>query len=128
MVPIRISVNEKLRIWQNESYEPYQKYKENLKYETDNGETVRSKSEVIIANILAKNNEHLLYKYERPLEVVIAGHTQTIHPDFTIINIPERLHIGSMRGAWMMHSMPMILSERWIHILRMAYFRAMMLL
>ena len=48
---------------------------------------MRSKSEVIIANILAKNNEHLLYKYERPLEVVIAGHTQTIHPDFTIINI-----------------------------------------
>ena len=28
-----------------------------------------------------------LYKYERPLEVIIAGHTQTIHPDFTIINI-----------------------------------------
>ena len=87
VVPIRISVNEKLRIWQNESYEPYQKYQENLKYETDNGELVRSKSEVIIANILAKNSEHLLYKYERPLEVMIAGHTQTIHPDFTIINI-----------------------------------------
>ncbi len=87
VVPIRISVNEKLRMWQNESYEPYQKYQENLKYETDNGELVRSKSEVIIANILAKNSEHLLYKYERPLEVMIAGHTQTIHPDFTIINI-----------------------------------------
>lgn len=87
VVPIRISVNEKLRIWKNESYEPYQKYQENLKYETDNGELVRSKSEVIIANILAKNSEHLLYKYERPLEVMIAGHTQTIHPDFTIINI-----------------------------------------
>ena len=27
VVPIRISVNEKLRVWQNESYEPYQKYK-----------------------------------------------------------------------------------------------------
>ena len=64
VVPIRISVNEKLRTWQNESYEPYQKYKENLKYETDNGESVRSKSEVIIANILAKNNEHLLYDVE----------------------------------------------------------------
>lgn len=87
VVPIRISVNEKLRMWQNESYEPYQKYQENLKYETDNGELVRSKSEVIIANMLAKNSEHLLYKYERPLEVMIAGHTQTIHPDFTIINI-----------------------------------------
>lgn len=87
VVPVRVSVNEKIRIWQNERYEPYQKYKENLKYETDNGELVRSKSEVIIANILAKNSEHLLYKYERPLEVVAAGRIHIIHPDFTIINV-----------------------------------------
>ncbi len=87
VVPIRISVDEKLRMWQSESYEPYQKYQENLKYETDNGELVRSKSEVIIANILAKNSEHLLYKYERPLEVIISGRAHIIHPDFTIINI-----------------------------------------
>lgn len=48
---------------------------------------MRSKSEVIIANILAKNKEHLLYKYERPLELMINGQLQTIHPDFTIINV-----------------------------------------
>lgn len=86
-VPVRVSVKEKLRMWKNESYEPYQKYQENLKYETDNGEMVRSKSEVIIANALAKYSEHLLYKYERPLEVSISGNSQLIHPDFTIINI-----------------------------------------
>ena len=87
VTPVKVSIKEKLRIWENECYEPYQKYQENLKYETDNGELVRSKSEVIIANILAKNKEHLLYKYERPLELMINGQLQTIHPDFTIINV-----------------------------------------
>lgn len=87
VVPVKVSAKEKLNKWKNESYEPYQKYQENLKYETDNGELVRSKSEVIIANILAKNKEHLLYKYERPLELMINGQLQTIHPDFTIINV-----------------------------------------
>lgn len=87
IIPIRISAKEKITKWQNESYEPCQKYPENLKYETDNGELVRSKSEVIIANTLAKYSEHLLYKYERPLEITISGRPQVIHPDFTIINI-----------------------------------------
>ena len=87
VVPVKVSAKEKLNKWKNESYEPYQKYQENLKYETDNGELVRSKSEVIIANILAKNKEHLLYKYERPLELMINGQLQAIHPDFTIISV-----------------------------------------
>ena len=92
VVPVKVSAKEKLNKWKNESYEPYQKYQENLKYETDNGELVRSKSEVIIANLLAKNKEHLLYKYERPLELMINGQMQAIYPDFTIIN----LHTGKI--------------------------------
>lgn len=92
VVPVKVSAKEKLNKWKNESYEPYQKYQENLKYETDNGELVRSKSEVIIANLLAKNKEHLLYKYERPLELMINGQVQAIYPDFTIIN----LHTGKI--------------------------------
>ena len=51
VAPVKVSVKEKLKNWKSESYEPYLKYQENLKYETDNGELVRSKSEVIIANI-----------------------------------------------------------------------------
>lgn len=87
VIPVKVSVREKIRNWEKESYEPYQKYQENLKYETDNGELVRSKSEVIIANILAKHKEHLLYKYECPLEMMISGQMQIIHPDFTIMNV-----------------------------------------
>ena len=62
------------------------KYKENLIYETENGEMVRSKSEVIIANMLRHHKKYLLYKYERPLEVVIDGKVTIIYPDFTILN------------------------------------------
>lgn len=90
--PVRVSANEQLRRWNVETYEPYDKYPENLRYETENGEVVRSKSEVIIANILHQQRKHLLYKYERPLEVMIAGKVQTIHPDFTILN----LHTGNI--------------------------------
>lgn len=88
--PVRISAKEQLRRWNAESYEPYEKYPENLRYETEKGEMVRSKSEVIIANILYQYRKDLLYKYERPLEVMIAGKVQTMHPDFTILN----LHTG----------------------------------
>ena len=71
--PIKVSAKEQLRRWNEECYELYQKYPENLRYETEKGEMVRSKSEVIIANILYQHRKDLLYKYERPLEVMIAG-------------------------------------------------------
>ena len=48
---------------------------------TDRGERVRSKSEVIIANLLAK--EGILYKYECPLTLRRIG---TIYPDFTVLD------------------------------------------
>ena len=71
--PIKVSAKEQLRRWNEECYELYQNYPENLRYETEKGEMVRSKSEVIIANILYQHRKDLLYKYERPLEVMIAG-------------------------------------------------------
>ncbi|MDD6038331.1 MAG: hypothetical protein PUD20_06010 [bacterium] len=93
--PIKVSAKEQLRRWNEECYEPYQKYPENLRYETEKGEMVRSKSEVIIANILYQHRKDLLYKYERPLEVMMGGRVQIIHPDFTILN----LHTGNI-GYW----------------------------
>ena len=48
---------------------------------------VRSKSEVIIANILHNYKADILYKYERPLMVTKEGSLKTIYPDFTILNI-----------------------------------------
>ena len=62
-------MKQKIIQWEDEKYEKNTKYFENLKFETDQGELVRSKSEVIIANLLYQNLHHILYKYERPLEL-----------------------------------------------------------
>lgn len=88
----RLGNIEQIRKWKNETYAPCNKYPETQIYETENGEMVRSKSEVIIANLLFRHKEDLLYKYERPLEVIINRKKCTIYPDFTIINI----HTGQM--------------------------------
>ncbi len=85
--PVEISMEEKIRRWENEVYEKNTKYIENLKFETEQGDMVRSKSEVIIANILHQNRKDILYKYERPLSLISDGKTKIIYPDFTILNI-----------------------------------------
>ena len=63
---------------------------------TDRGEQVRSKSEMLIANLLAKRG--VPYRYECPLYLSKAG---TIHPDFTVLNVRLRKelyweHLGMM--------------------------------
>ena len=76
-----------MKEWDEEIYEPYDAYSEYKIYETDRGEMVRSKSEVIIANILNQYKKHLDYKYERPLKLKDkSGKEIIIHPDFTILN------------------------------------------
>ena len=86
ITPVSVSVKEQIRRWENENYETNEKYMENMIYETDRGEMVRSKSELIIANILNKSKK-LLYKYERPLELIKEGRVQVLYPDFTILNV-----------------------------------------
>lgn len=85
--PVRMSSREVLSRWNDEVYEINQSHSENLIYKTDNGEKVRSKSELIIANMLNSNSKSLKYKYERPLELLINGEKRIVHPDFTVINI-----------------------------------------
>lgn len=87
VTPINISVKEKIIQWENEVYEKNMMFPENLRYETEQGDLVRSKSEVIIANILYQNRNHILYKYERPLEIMEKGRIKIIYPDFTVLNI-----------------------------------------
>ena len=47
---------------------------------------MRSKSEVIIANLLHMKADQLLYKYERPLKLRYQGRKIIVYPDFTILN------------------------------------------
>ena len=87
VVPLKRSLKQKIETWKNEQYEANTKYPENLRYDTEQGEKVRSKSEVIIANLLYQKQKNLLYKYERPLQFVIDGQVKVFYPDFTILNV-----------------------------------------
>ncbi len=86
ILPLLTSVQELVKQWEEEQYEQATMHSENLKFETEQGDVVRSKSEVIIANILYQNREDILYKYERPLNLKVNGMEKTIYPDFTMIN------------------------------------------
>lgn len=87
VTPLQLSIKEQVRIWDEEEYEKNNSYPENLRYETDQGDLVRSKSEVIIANILYKHRKDIIYKYEKQLSLVIDGRERQVYPDFSIINI-----------------------------------------
>ncbi|MBQ7614002.1 MAG: hypothetical protein IJU77_03075 [Butyrivibrio sp.] len=54
-------------------------------YTTENGENVRSKSELIIANTLYKMN--IPYEYEPRL---VLGNGKVVYPDFVALNVKER--------------------------------------
>ena len=54
-------------------------------YYTDKGERVRSKAEILIANMLNKHG--IPYRYEYPLKLKGYG---VIYPDFTLLNINTR--------------------------------------
>lgn len=85
--PYEDEVSSVIKKWNDEEYAPKKNHQDGLVYETERGELVRSKSEVIIANLLFQNGEHLSYKYERPLVLKIGGRSITIYPDFTVINL-----------------------------------------
>lgn len=87
VIPVNIGIKEKIEAWNREVYEPNTSFAEYLIYETDQGELVRSKSELIIANVLYQYKDDIEYKYERPLELrTREGNVIIVHPDFTIIN------------------------------------------
>ncbi len=71
--------------WQEEPYEGKAFYMTDPDYRGPKGERMRSKSEVIIANILYSLG--IPYKYECPLYL---ENGQVIYPDFTILNIRTR--------------------------------------
>ena len=94
--------------WQKQPYRKTKKYEENQKLTTDNGELVRSKSEVIIANLLKCNN--VPYRYEFPLVIARIDDGEVddgsedyceFHPDFYCLNVRTRQeyaweHFGKM--------------------------------
>ena len=82
--------------WENMEYKGKSISGDSPELITQRGEQVRSKSEVIIANMLLK--EGIPYRYEYPVRLWGYG---TVYPDFTVLNIRKRKemfwdHFGMM--------------------------------
>ncbi len=99
VTPITLSDDAFVSKWLNIDYSRKGFAQDYPEYYTDNGERVRSKSEILIANALKKHN--VPYRYEAPLNLKGSG---IIHPDFTVLNIRTRQeyfweHFGKMDDA-----------------------------
>ncbi|MBR4210004.1 MAG: hypothetical protein IKQ96_07320 [Lachnospiraceae bacterium] len=70
--------------WKAVSYEPLPFRDESSSFFTNNGERVRSKSEMIIADALRKHR--IPYRYEFP---IVVG-KNTVYPDFMCLNVRTR--------------------------------------
>ena len=84
ITPISPSDEEFLAAWNAVTWQPKPFRDVKNEYYTGKGEQVRSKSEILIADTLARFD--IPYRYEYPLNV---GST-VLYPDFTVLNIKER--------------------------------------
>ena len=85
ITPVYTPAEDTLNLSNNVQYNSLDIPDDTPDFYSDNGEQVRSKSELIIANKLKQHN--IPYKYEYPL-VLSTG--VTVHPDFTCLNINTR--------------------------------------
>lgn len=97
--PIVLSDDVYAKKWLEEDYRKKEINNAVNVYQTEGGELVRSKSELIIANKLKKWK--IPYRYEE--ELILEDGTK-LHPDFTILNVRERKiyyyeHLGMMDNA-----------------------------
>lgn len=86
--PVFVSDAEYAKRWQEEpdEYNPY--HPEELKYNTEREEKVRSKSEKMIADMY--NELGIPYKYEKPLTL---SNGVTKYPDFTLLKVSSRQEV-----------------------------------
>lgn len=99
VVPIQETEQTYIQNWESVSYKGKDFAKGDMEFYTAKGERVRSKSEVIIADLLGRNG--IPYRYEYPLWTEQWG---TIYPDFTILHVKKRKeiiweHLGMMDNA-----------------------------
>lgn len=83
--PIVLSDAEFIEKWKQMEYQGKGFKEKFAEFYTDNGERVRSKSEILIANALKKHG--IPYRYEAPIYLNGFG---VIYPDFTVLNIRLR--------------------------------------
>lgn len=88
ILPIEETDEQFVSNWEKEEYEGKRFGINDPELYTAKGERVRSKSEVIIADLL--NKEGLPYRYEYPLYL---KEFNMVYPDFTILNVGKRKDI-----------------------------------
>ncbi|MCQ2591920.1 MAG: hypothetical protein MJ188_03980 [Treponema sp.] len=82
--PVKMTQTDFIEKWKQNKLESHNFHSDNLKYTTRGGVAVRSKSEVIIGNLLEEYK--VPFKYEHPLELNKNGETMLFHPDFVCLN------------------------------------------
>ncbi len=102
--PFFLTDEEYAREWLDEPYERKGFLETDPFFVTSRGERVRSKSEILIANLLTDLG--IPYRYEAPL---FLDDGSVIHPDFTILKVHSRKicyfeHYGKMDDASYLHS------------------------
>lgn len=102
--PDLIPVSKIIEDFENTTYEGLS-FDDNdqTEYYTNRGERVRSKSEKIIADELAR--QKIPYKYEKPLVLFVDGKQKQFFPDFTVLNkttgkIIYLEHLGMMDNSY----------------------------
>lgn len=98
-IPVTLSNEEYAKQWQSKKYEAPGFGENSLLYVTQSGLRVRSKSEIIIADLLQQKKVPFLY--ESPLELKTLYGKKTFHPDFCCLNLRTRQefyweHFGMM--------------------------------
>ena len=86
-----------VKTWEKQVYPPSEFKPDDPEFYTKKGERVRSKSEIIIADLLRERS--VPYHYEKPHE--IRKGEKSWRPDFTVLNVRERKeiifeHLGRM--------------------------------
>lgn len=98
-IPVTLSNEEYAKQWQSKKYEAPGFSENSLLYVTQSGLRVRSKSEIIIADLLQQKKVPFLYEF--PLELKTFYGKKIFHPDFCCLNLRTRQefyweHFGMM--------------------------------
>ena len=88
VAPILISEREYAENWEKEEYERNEYRPEEKVYSTKKGDMVRSKSEVLLADMYYELG--IPYRYEAALRL---NNNRTVYPDFTVLDVTNRREI-----------------------------------
>lgn len=88
ITPATLTNEQYISQWKNVTWTGLPFEKDSIHHDTVNGEQVRSKSEVLIADALLRHG--VPYRYEYPLNLKNGNSNVMFYPDFTCLNVHTR--------------------------------------